>query len=83
VNGGGFCCDDSPALRAGTNDNPELYQYYYHSDHLGSTSLITNLDGEIVQHVEYVPLTEKQRESYNTTIKSLSDEKIIIYKILD
>jgi hypothetical protein len=55
VNGGGFCCDDSSQLRAGTNDNPELYQYYYHSDHLGSTSLITNLDGEIVQHVEYVP----------------------------
>ncbi|MCL1937804.1 MAG: type IV secretion protein Rhs, partial [Candidatus Azobacteroides sp.] len=62
VNGGGFCCDDNPKLRAGAigngNDNPEIYQYYYHSDHLGSTSLITDLDGDIVQHVEYVPFGE-------------------------
>jgi RHS repeat-associated protein len=67
VNGGGFCCDDSPQLRAGTNDNPELYQYYYHSDHLGSTSLITNLDGEIVQHIEYVPFGEVFIEERNNT----------------
>jgi RHS repeat-associated protein len=71
VNGGGFCCDDSPQLRAGAigngNDNPELYQYYYHLDHLGSTSLITNLDGEIVQHVEYVPFGEVFIEERNNT----------------
>jgi RHS repeat-associated protein len=67
VNGDGFCCDDSPQLRAGTNDNPELYQYYYHSDHLGSTSLIANLDGEIVQHVEYVPFGEVFIEERNNT----------------
>ncbi len=29
--------------------------YFYHSDHLGSSSLITDLNGEIVQHLEYVP----------------------------
>jgi RHS repeat-associated protein len=29
--------------------------YFYHSDHLGSSSLITDVSGEIVQHVEYVP----------------------------
>ncbi|MFV0531792.1 MAG: hypothetical protein ACK5MD_10210 [Flavobacteriales bacterium] len=27
-------------------------------DHLGSSSYITNLDGEVVQHVEYVPFWE-------------------------
>jgi RHS repeat-associated protein len=43
LNGQGFCCDDATGLQAG-NDNPELYQYYYHSDHLGSTSLITNIE---------------------------------------
>jgi hypothetical protein len=43
VNGQGFCCDDATGLRAG-NNNPELFQYYYHSDHLGSTSLITNIE---------------------------------------
>ena len=36
-------------------DDPELYQFYYHADHLGSASYITNLDGEIAQHIEYVP----------------------------
>jgi RHS repeat-associated protein len=71
VNGGGFCCDDAPAnapMRAlSANDNPELFQYYYHSDHLGSTSLITNPDGEVVQHVEYVPFGEVFIEERNNT----------------
>jgi RHS repeat-associated protein len=68
VNGGDFCCDDTKSLKSfltGTNDNPELFQYYYHSDHLGSSSLITNLDGEIVQHVEYVPFGEVFIEERN------------------
>jgi RHS repeat-associated protein len=71
VNGHAFCCLDNSALRSGNigkgNDDPELYQYYYHSDHLGSTSLITNLDGEIVQHVEYVPFGEVFIEERNNT----------------
>jgi RHS repeat-associated protein len=70
VNGGGFCCDNK-VLKAGAigngNDNPELFQYYYHSDHLGSSSLITNLDGEIVQHIEYVPFGEVFIEERNNT----------------
>ena len=32
--------------------------YYYHSDHLGSSSLITDQSGAIVQHLEYVPFGE-------------------------
>ncbi|WP_280647739.1 MULTISPECIES: RHS repeat-associated core domain-containing protein [unclassified Dysgonomonas] len=70
VNGGGFCCDDNPILKSfnpSQNDNPELLQYYYHSDHLGSSSLITNLDGEIVQHIEYVPFGEVFLEERNNT----------------
>ncbi|MBR4713493.1 MAG: hypothetical protein IKP27_07450 [Paludibacteraceae bacterium] len=27
----------------------------YHVDHLGSTSLVTDIDGEITQHVAYIP----------------------------
>ncbi len=42
-----------------------MYQFYYHSDHLGSTSLITNVDGEIVQHIEYVPFGEVFIEERN------------------
>jgi RHS repeat-associated protein len=36
-------------------------------NHLGSTSLITNLDGEIVQHVKYVPFGEVFIEERNNT----------------
>ena len=71
VDGKGFCCNDAPTLRSGAigngNDNPELFQYYYHSEHLGSSSLITNLDGDVVQHVEYVPFGEVFIEERNNT----------------
>ena len=29
--------------------------YFYHSDHLGSSSLITDQLGSIIQHLEYIP----------------------------
>ena len=72
VNGQGFCCSDSvvkaPALRAmQPNDNSEKLQFYYHSDHLGSTSLITDLDGNVAQHVEYIPFGEVFIEERNAT----------------
>jgi RHS repeat-associated protein len=86
VNGQGFCCDDATGLRAG-NDNPELFQYYYHSDHLGSTSLITDLDGNVVQHVEYVPFgevfIEERNNKWNTpylfNAKELDEETGLYY----
>lgn len=31
----------------------ESNQYYFHNDHLGSTSYLTNITGEAVQHLEY------------------------------
>ncbi|GHT17505.1 hypothetical protein FACS189429_1740 [Bacteroidia bacterium] len=91
VNGQGFCCDDTPQnapMRAPqSNDNPELFQYYYHSDHLGSTSLITNLDGEVVQHIEYVPFgevfIEERNNKWNTpylfNAKELDEETGLYY----
>ncbi|MDQ6528089.1 RHS repeat-associated core domain-containing protein [Flavobacterium sp. LHD-85] len=77
VNGLGFCCNPSGdtgsgssssttgKLMAGKNDNAELQQFYYHPDHLGSSSYISNLDGEVVQHVEYVPFEEVFLEEKN------------------
>ena len=76
VDGQGFCCDDgSPeaaqarALALENNfQNPDAYeklQFYYHPDHLGSSSYITNLDGEVVQHIEYVPFGEVFMEERN------------------
>ena len=78
VDGKGFCCNDGSleaaqarALsRAAKNnfqegDAYEKMQFYYHPDHLGSSSYITNLDGEVVQHIEYVPFGEVFIEERN------------------
>lgn len=37
----------------GSTDNSEKFQYFYHPDHLGSTSYITDASGEVYQHLEY------------------------------
>ena len=82
VNGQGFCCNDGTPdaaqaramarTRAANgnfkpNDDYEKMQFYYHPDHLGSSSYITNLDGEVSQHIEYVPFGEVFIEERNNT----------------
>ncbi|GHT35579.1 hypothetical protein FACS189434_13610 [Bacteroidia bacterium] len=65
----------------------EKYQYFYHSDHLGSTSLITDLDGNVAQHVEYVPFgevfIEERNNKWNTSYlfngKELDEETGLYY----
>ncbi len=51
----------------------ELEQYYFHPDHLGSTSYITNLLGEVSQHMEYFAFgetfVEEHRSSNNSPYK--------------
>ncbi len=41
--------------------------YFYHSDHLGSSSLITDGTGALVQHIEYVPFGEVFLDERNST----------------
>ena len=81
ADGEGFCCNDgsmeaavAQARKAQTRavsrsfkdpDNYENLQFFYHPDHLGSSSFITNLDGEVVQHIEYVPFGEVFIEERN------------------
>ena len=78
VDGKGFCCNDGSLeaaqsrvmARAMKNnfqegDTYEKMQFYYHPDHLGSSSYITNLDGEVVQHIEYVSFGEVFVEERN------------------
>jgi len=82
VNGQGFCCNDGTPeaaqaramarTRAASgnfkpNDDYEKMQFYYHPDHLGSSSYITTLDGEVSQHIEYVPFGEVFIEERNNT----------------
>ena len=41
-----------------SQDNANSAVYYYHSDHLGSASWITNTSGSPVQHLQYMPYGE-------------------------
>ena len=60
------------------NDDYEKMQFYYHPDHLGSSSYITNLDGEVVQHIEYVPFGEVFMEERNNFTNRVVMKAMII-----
>ena len=65
------------------HDNIRLY----HVDHFGSTSLVTDIDGEITQHVAYIPygeiFVEQRNGSWNTpylfNAKELDEETGLYY----
>ncbi|MBQ8773176.1 MAG: hypothetical protein IJZ17_01705, partial [Muribaculaceae bacterium] len=52
---------------ANTGNDLDEYEYFYHSDHLGSTSYITDANGAVSQYVEYVPFGEVFIEERNNT----------------
>jgi len=39
-------------------DEQTRYEYYYHTDHLGSTTYLTDRDGKLKEHIEYTPWGE-------------------------
>lgn len=47
--------------------NVESNTYYFHPDHLGSTSYITDFNGKLRQHVEYMPFGETFVEEHLNT----------------
>ncbi|QYJ68245.1 toxin TcdB middle/N-terminal domain-containing protein [Flavobacterium litorale] len=51
----------------------ELHTHYFHPDHLGSSSYITNGAAEVTQHMEYLPfgetLVDEHNNSHNTPFK--------------
>ena len=70
--------------------NEEYYkQYYYHSDHLGSASLITDYKGDEYQRIEYTPYGETWVEKtsntgleylpYRFTAKEIDEETGLYY----
>jgi RHS repeat-associated protein len=82
--------DINPDLPPAHNDGNEyeILQYFYHSDHLGSASFITNAEGGVVQHLQYLPYGElfvSQRNSeefdsrYKFTAKELDNETSYTY----
>jgi RHS repeat-associated protein len=56
----------------GNGNVEENLRYFFHSDHLGSTSYITNAKGEITQFVGYMPFGEafvEQHTDYDSPFK--------------
>ena len=66
-----------------TGDDTRLY----HTDHLGSTALVTDLDGEVTQNVAYIPygevFVEQRNGTWNTpylfNAKELDEETGLYY----
>ncbi|MEM9522374.1 MAG: SpvB/TcaC N-terminal domain-containing protein, partial [Pseudomonadota bacterium] len=69
---------------------PEVQErdlYFYHPDHLGASSYVTDADGEIFQHLEYFPFGETfveehantQRTPYLFTSKELDEDTALYY----
>ncbi len=61
---------------------------HYHSDHLGSASFVTNAEGAVVQHLQYLPYgelfvsqlnTDEFDSRYKFTAKELDNETSYMY----
>ena len=63
----GYNWNDGLRRSVATSDSYGELAYFYHSDHLGSTSYVTDANGEVTQHVEYVPFGEVFIEERNNT----------------
>ena len=69
------------------SSDPEKLVFFYHPDHLGSTSYVTDFDGNVTQHVEYIPygeiFMEERNSSFSTpylfNAKELDDETGLYY----
>jgi RHS repeat-associated protein len=81
--------DIDPYLKPAHNNGNEYekLQYFYHSDHLGSASFVTNAEGAVCQHLQYLPFGEifvSQRNCefdsrYKFTAKELDNETSYTY----
>ena len=68
-------------------EGSEKFQYYYHPDHLGSTSYITDALGEVYQHLEYFAFGEtfveehsnRKHTPYKFNGKELDEETGLYY----
>ena len=69
------------------SESEEKLIFFYHPDHLGSTSYVTDADGNIAQHVEYIPygevFVEERNNSFSTNYlfnaKELDNETGLYY----
>ena len=65
--------NDSVKAGYGFQDAGQLYendQYFFHYDLTGSTTYVTNINGTVVQHIEYSPLGETFVEEHTGTFET-------------
>jgi RHS repeat-associated protein len=68
----------SPSIPAFTHNGNEPNAYYFHADHLGSTSAITDANGSLSQHVLYFAYGEPTEGSSRTPLKHKICEQTFI-----
>jgi RHS repeat-associated protein len=56
-----------PGQVNGTGNIAEAFRYFFHPDHLGSTSYVTDASGEVFQHLEYIAFGETFVEEHSNT----------------
>jgi RHS repeat-associated protein len=59
-------------------DEHEKFIYFYHKDHLGSSTQITDLNADVIHHIEYMPYGEtffEKRSHWATRYKFNAKEK--------
>jgi RHS repeat-associated protein len=82
-----FSGSTTTTTTTGTLPTRDNFLYYYHPDHLGSTSHVTDADGKLFEHIEYFPFGESwveessntQRTPYLFTGKELDEETGLYY----
>ena len=69
-------------IQTETNNNTAPYenlQFFYHPDHIGSSNYITDVNGEVYQHLEYFPSGEtfvEQRKNTEYTTYYFSGKEL-------
>jgi len=77
---------DRPPAKNGLPESNFLY--FYHPDHLGTSTYVTDAEGELYQHLQYFPFGEMwveeksntQRTPYRFTAKELDEETSLYWR---
>jgi len=56
--------------------DPDGSKYYYHGDHLGSTHIVTNASGAVVESVAYLPYGETQSKTGSGSNYLYTDQEL-------
>jgi RHS repeat-associated protein len=59
-----------PERESYLHDMAKMNAFYFHSDHLGSSSYMTNASGKAIQHMEYLPFGETLVDEHSNSFSS-------------